>query len=152
MSFPTLCVCLHLGAHTQLSRLVALEDCPGLCELLLRLPNVCRSSTGTIVCVWHVAEPKLGFACGCSTQRMVTQSKQASYPLAQRGLLPQMTAFKKTTMFVCMFVCWQWWSLDLAFLNPSFTTVHSEPQKLSSDGVFELHPAKLRYNTIAQCC
>lgn len=48
------------------------------------------------VCVWHVVEPMLGFARGYSRQRRVTQHKQASYPLAQRGLLPQMTAFEKT--------------------------------------------------------
>lgn len=104
-----LCACIHLGEHTRLSCPVA-QDCPGFCKPLLRLPNVCGSSAGTIVCVWHVAEPMLRFACGCRTQRLVTHSKQATYPLAQRGLLPQITASRrlpplKLCGHVCVHVC-----------------------------------------------
>lgn len=55
--------------------------------------------------VVHVAEPMLGFARGCSRQSLETQSKQASYPLAQRGLLPQMTAYKKTSTPKALCAC-----------------------------------------------
>lgn len=42
---------------------------------------------------------------GCSRQRLETQSKQASYPLEQRGLLPQITASKTTSTPKALCAC-----------------------------------------------